>query len=225
MRFILRKFESVFRFAILGLCLSLVSACVDHSDVPKGLSGIDRYKIDAPSLDGLDELEEIKPLRKKVSRVEVTAPRAGDFITDITARVTQGSTVMRFRSHYSHKEDMEPVTREATQYLFEINPGAEQYAKIAVTTKAATRLDRSSFCNPWVTVFTVNFKVTEVAADGSEVTSEHFGTEEESTCSSLFPLPFSGHIEDPLEEAFQKAVIKAIEERTLGATTTASTLR
>lgn len=225
MRLVSRKLWGVFRLGILGLCLSLVSACVDHRDVPPGLSGIDRYKIDAPSLEGLDELEEIEPLLKKVSRVEVTALRAGDFITDITARLTQGSIVMRFQSHYSLKEDMEPFTREASQYLFEIDPGAGQFAKVSVTTKAATTLDKSSFCDPWVTAFTVNFKVTEVAGDGSEVTSDHSGTVVETTCSSLFPLPFSGHIEGPLEEAFQKAVIKAIEERTLGATSSVSAAR
>lgn len=205
-----------FRFAIPGLCLSLVSACVDHSDVPPGLTGIDRYKIAAPSFENLDELEEIAPVRKKVSRVQVTAPRAGDFITEITARLTQGSTVMRFQSHYSLKEDMEPVTREASQYLFEIDPGAERYAKISVTARAVTALDKSSFCNPWVTNLTVVLEVTEVAGDGSEVTTSHNETVEETTCSTLFPLPFSGHIEDPLEEAFQKAVIKAIKERASG---------
>ena len=217
MQFILRKSESVFRFAILGLGLSLVSACVDHSDVPPGLSGIERYKIDAPSLDDLEELEEAQPLRKRVSRIEVTAPRAGDFITDITVRITQGSNVSVYQSHYTLKEDLEPVTREASRYLFEIDPGATHYAKVSVTTEAETELDKSSFCDPWVTAFTVNLKITEVAGDGSEVTSDHSGTEVESTCTSLFPLPFSSHIEDPLEEAFQQAVINAISERASGA--------
>ena len=133
MQFTLRKSKSVFRFAILGLGLSLVSACVDYSDVLPGLSGIERYKIGAPSLDDVEELEEIESPRNRVSRVEVTAPRAGDFLIDIMVRITQGPNVSVYQSHYTLKEDLEPVTREAPRHLFEIDPGTAHYAKDSVT--------------------------------------------------------------------------------------------
>lgn len=193
-----------------------MSACIDEEAAREGISGIDKYQIATPSLKGVDELEEIDSLRTKVSRVDIVAPRAGDLITEITAHITQGQNYMIFRSEYWLEDDLAPVTREASQLLFEIDPGAGRYAKISMMTKVATRLDKTQFCNPWVTNLTVELQVAEVPLVGREIVTNHSETVEETTCSTLFPLPFSGHIEDPLEKAFRRVVIKAIRERASG---------
>lgn len=210
------------RFLALGIGALLVSGCVSEEARQQGLIGLDKFEISAPEITDNEALKEITALKDKVSHIEIVAPGQGDRLGAVRAEVSSGYDSWKIGADYLLADNMEPVVREASTYLFELDPNAEKHAKITLLVDVGSALNNFADCKPWLVRVTVEFLITEVSTEANEVTNSYHGSGVESQCTTWVGLPWGDAVEDPFHEAFAKALLKATSERQADASTVAS---
>ncbi len=213
----------VFRFCIFGLSLSLVSACSYTEEELRAIA-VDRFEVSAPSLEDVDELQQIVPSREKVTRIEIVAPRNGDLLHHVMANISRGYGDRGYDvgGDYFADEDMGSAVREASAYLYELDPNAEKQVKILLEIDVSSYLAKTRTCTPWITKVTTRFTTTEISTDGSQFTSSYEEAAEDSSCTYIFKVPLSGAVEDPLQEAFARTLLTTIKAQSAARDVTTS---
>ncbi|WP_282608439.1 hypothetical protein [Pelagibius sp. Alg239-R121] len=216
------RYSSGFRLLFLVFGLLSLSACVSEEARKKGLVRYSKHQISAPVIEDVEELKQVEVSREKVARVELIVPNKGDRILSVRVRVGSGSDTWSNGADYLLAEEMESVVREASGYLFELNPTAKKYVKIVLTVDTLSELYSWKECSPWATDVTVRLLVTDIPAGGAETATRHEGRERSFSCTSFSSFPAGGSVEEALQKAFSLALVEAIKARRAGERTTAS---
>lgn len=193
----------------------LLSACASEEAKKQGLDVLRKSEISAPRFEAEDILGGINPQREKVSRLEVVAPPAGTLISSY--RVLYGrprGEKVKVGQDFLIVEDMEPAVREASSYLFEIAPTANKYAVVELKVDASTVLRKEMSCEPFVTIVNLRLQIQEVSSDGAKETENYESVATDESCTS-FLLPFADAVQDPLNDAFSEAFVKAVRARSV----------
>ncbi|TQV77865.1 hypothetical protein [Denitrobaculum tricleocarpae] len=175
--------------------------------------GIGTYGIAAPSFELDEEKAVARPARVKLSALEVLAPRKGDEVAVVRGVVKYIGKTEVEESNYLLEEDLEPAAREGLSHLFEIDPTSDRTVKATLSVSSDSRLIPDSLCSYWETTMTVRLDLVFADKSGDEATKSYSSNAVDESCTAFWWFPQGGAIDSILDEAFQKAMEKAINDR------------
>jgi hypothetical protein len=211
------KFYTVFNAVALFALLVLISAC---ARIPGEIKNI--LPVDVPMIEQSTKLEVAEIKRKKVRKLDVYASHKDDILFAKGLQINTYYTSYGTRSPLSSqkvyntyvlKNDLEPIARQGLESIFEIDPNADEVARVIVTARVHTSLGQNFWCKYWDTATNVEMDIVTLRNEKISSKLRYYDDEEETFCATSGRFPSASDIGENVRTALLKVIQKVSQNK------------